>query len=60
MVKIKRKTRIALCIEERLLVRTRESGDKIAPTSGPPADGLQGGAVSKYQEKKDLPPCKDE
>jgi hypothetical protein len=59
MVKIKRKTRIALCIEERLLVRTRESGDKIAPTSGPPSDWLQGGTVSIPREKV-LPTCKDE
>ena len=59
-MKIRRKTRIALCIEERLLVRTRESGDKVAPTSGASADGLQGGAVSKYEKKKGLPSCKDE
>jgi hypothetical protein len=59
MVKIKRETRFALCIEERLLFRTRESGDKNGPAPGPPAEAIQGGAVSKYQEKKDLTPCKD-
>jgi len=59
-VKIKRKTRIALRIEERLLVRTRQSAGEIAPTSGPPSGALSGGPVFKYEKKKDLPPCKEE
>jgi hypothetical protein len=59
IVRIKRKTRIAIHIEERLLVRTRQSGE-IAPVSGPPHDGLPGGPVSKSEKEKDVPSCKDE
>jgi len=59
-VKIKRKTRIALHIEERLLVRTRHCGDEIAPMPGLPPNGVPGGPLSKPEKKKDLPSCKDE
>ncbi|MGC9946574.1 MAG: hypothetical protein ABSF64_09430 [Bryobacteraceae bacterium] len=58
-MKIKRKTSIALHIDEKLVVRTRRSSGGNTSTFMPCAAALQEGPVSKSETKKDLPPCKD-
>lgn len=63
-MRIKRKTRIAVTIEERLLVRSRQSGESAAETPGPPTgtlpDRLSSSLLSKFKTQKDPTSCNEE
>ncbi len=75
-MKIKRKTRIAVQIDEKLLVRSRQGGHN-AVSSEPPASAFRdclnllatfqkegpaapGGTVSEIQKQEDEPSCNEE
>jgi hypothetical protein len=61
IVKIKRKTRIAVHIDEKLTVRTRQRGDGTVPTSsGSLLDQLIEDRASQLKNRKDLPSCNEE
>ena len=64
MVRIKRKTRIAVHIEERLVVRSRQHSGEAVPVPEPPAGASSGclgsSPVSRSQKQKDKPSCNEQ
>ncbi len=60
---MKRRTRISLCIEERLVVRKGSLSAEPAPSTGEPANGLTAyvsSLIDRIKQEKDNSTCDEE